>query len=140
MPALPPGSTIGILGGGQLARMLSLAGARLGLRCHIFAPEHDCPAFQVSAAHIVAQYTDHSALLEFAAEVDAITFEFENVPVEAVAFLEKLKPVRPGSKALRVAQDRIQEKSLARELGALTAEFRSVTSLSELNQHHPHGA
>ncbi len=133
MPALPPGSTIGILGGGQLARMLSLAGARLGLRCHIFAPEHDCPAFQVSAAHIVAQYTDHSALLEFAAEVDAITFEFENVPVEAVAFLEKLKPVRPGSKALRVAQDRIQEKSLARELGALTAEFRSVTSLSELN-------
>ena len=134
MPALPPGSTIGILGGGQLARMLALAAARLGLKCHIFAPEHDSPAFHVSAAHIVAQYTDQNALIEFAAEVDAITYEFENVPVEAVAFLEKLNPVRPGSKALRVTQDRIKEKSLARELGALTAEFRSVTSLAELTQ------
>ena len=134
MQALPPGSTIGILGGGQLARMLALAAARLGLKCHVFAPEHDSPAFQVCAAHIVAQYTDHSALLEFAAEVDAITYEFENVPVDAVAFLEKLKPLRPGSKALSVAQDRLKEKSLARELGAMTAEFRSVTSLSELKQ------
>ncbi len=134
MQALPPGSTIGILGGGQLARMLALAAARLGLKCHIFAPEHDSPGFHVSPAHLVAQYTDRSALLEFAAEVDAITYEFENVPVEAVAFLEKLKPVRPGSKALRVAQDRLKEKSLARELGALTAEFRSVTSLAELKQ------
>ncbi len=134
MQALPPGSTIGILGGGQLARMLALAAARLGLKCHIFAPEHDSPAFHVCAAHIVAQYTDHSALLEFAAEVDAITYEFENVPVEAVAFLEKLKSLRPGSKALSVAQDRLKEKSLARELGAMTAEFRSVTSLSELKQ------
>ena len=132
MQALPPGSTIGILGGGQLGRMLAQAAARLGLKCHILAPEHDSPAFHVSAAHIIAQYTDHSALLEFAAEVDAITYEFENVPVEAVAFLEKLKPVRPGSKALKVAQDRLQEKSLARELGALTAEFRSVTSEAEL--------
>ncbi len=134
MQALPPGSTIGILGGGQLARMLALAAARLGLKCHVFAPEHDSPAFHVCAAHIVAQYTDHSALLEFAAEVDAITYEFENVPVEAVAFLEKLKPLRPGSKALSVAQDRLKEKSLARELGAMTAEFRSVTSLGELKQ------
>lgn len=134
MQALPPGSTIGILGGGQLARMLALAAARLGLNSKIFAPEHDSPAFQVSASHIVAQYTDQNALIEFAAEVDAITYEFENVPVEAVAFLEKLKPLRPGSKALSVAQDRLKEKSLARELGAMTAEFRSVTSLSELKQ------
>lgn len=134
MQALPPGSTIGILGGGQLARMLALAAARLGLNSKIFAPEHDSPAFQVSASHIVAQYTDQNALIEFAAEVDAITYEFENVPVEAVAFLEKLKPLRPGSKALSVAQDRLKEKSLARELGAMTAEFRSVTSLIELKQ------
>ena len=134
MQALPPGSTIGILGGGQLARMLALAAARLGLSCRIFAPEHDSPAFQVSASHIVAQYTDQNALIEFAAEVDAITYEFENVPVEAVSFLEKLKPVRPGSKALRVAQDRLQEKALARELGAMTAEFRGVASLAELKQ------
>ncbi len=134
MAALPPGSTIGILGGGQLARMLALAAAHLGLNSRIFAPEHDSPAFQVAASHIVAQYTDQNALLEFAAEVDAITYEFENVPVKAVAFLEKLKPVRPGAKALRVAQDRLKEKSLARELGAMTAEFRAVNSHEDLKK------
>lgn len=134
MLALPPGSTIGILGGGQLARMLALAAARLGLKCHIFAPEHDSPAFQVSAAHLVADYSDRPALLEFAAECDVITYEFENVPVEAVQFLEKLKPVRPGSKALEVAQDRIKEKTLARDLGALTAEFGEVESFADLAQ------
>lgn len=134
MQPLPPGSTIGILGGGQLARMLATATAKLGLKCHIFAPEHDSPAFQVSASHLVANYTDHTALLEFAAEVDVITYEFENVPVEAVQFLEKLKPVRPRSKALSVAQDRIAEKTLARELGALTAEFGIVESFADLAQ------
>ena len=134
MPALPPGSTIGILGGGQLARMLALAAARLGLNTRIFAPEHNSPAFQVAASHMVAQYTDQYALVEFAAEVDAITYEFENVPVEAVAFLEKLKPLRPGSKALGVAQDRLKEKSLARELGAMTAEFRAANSLADLKR------
>ena len=132
MSALRPGSVIGILGGGQLARMLALAAAPLGLKCHIYAPEIDSPAFQVSASHMVAQYTDQSALLEFAAEVDVITYEFENVPVDAVEFLEKLKPVRPGSKALRVAQDRLNEKNLARDLGAMTAAFAGVNSLGEL--------
>jgi 5-(carboxyamino)imidazole ribonucleotide synthase len=134
MSALPPGSVIGILGGGQLARMLALAAAPLGLKCHIFAPETDSPAFHVSASHMVAQYTDESALLEFAAEVDVITYEFENVPVAAVEFLERLKPVRPGSKALRVAQDRLKEKHLARDLGALTASFAAVNSLAELRE------
>ena len=132
MQAVTPGSTIGILGGGQLARMLALAAARLGLKCRIFAPEHNSPAFEVSASHILADYSDQRALLEFAAECDAVTYEFENVPVAAVQFLEKLKPVRPGSKALSVAQDRIKEKTLARELGALTAKFRAVNSLQEL--------
>ena len=134
MSALPPGSVIGILGGGQLARMLVLAAAPLGLKCHIFAPETDSPAFQVSASHMVAQYTDESALLEFAAEVDVITYEFENVPVAAVEFLEKLKSVRPGSKALSVAQDRLKEKWLARDMGAMTADFTSVDSLEELRK------
>jgi 5-(carboxyamino)imidazole ribonucleotide synthase len=134
MSALPPGSVIGILGGGQLARMLALAAAPLGLKCHIFAPEIDSPAFQVSASHMVAQYTDESALLEFAAEVDVVTYEFENVPVAAVEFLEKLKPVRPGSKALAVAQDRLKEKWLARDMGAMTADFTSVGSLEELRK------
>ncbi len=132
MTALPPGSTIGILGGGQLARMLTLAAAPLGLKCHIFAPEADSPAFQVSSSQTVAAYDDKPALSAFASAVDAVTYEFENVPVETVSFLENLVPVRPGSKALGVAQDRIQEKTLARALGALTAEFSAVASLVEL--------
>ena len=134
MAALPPGSMIGILGGGQLARMLALAGARLGLNSHIYAPEKDSPAFQVCEAHTVADYRDETALAGFASQVQAVTYEFENVPVEAVTFLEKLVPVRPGSKALGVAQDRLQEKSLARKLGARTAEFRAVNSLKDLKQ------
>jgi 5-(carboxyamino)imidazole ribonucleotide synthase len=132
MTALPPGSTIGILGGGQLARMLALAAAPLGLNCHIFAPEQDSPAFQVSAARTCAAYDDKAALRTFAQAVQAVTYEFENVPVSTVKFLESLVPVRPGSKALGVAQDRIQEKRLARDLGAMTADFGSVNSLDEL--------
>ena len=129
---LPPGSTIGILGGGQLARMLALAAAPLGLKCHIFAPEVDSPAFQVSATHTAAAYDDQTALAAFANSVDVVTYEFENVPVDTVAFLETLVAVRPGSKALGVAQDRIKEKSLARQLGAMTAEFSEVNSLEDL--------
>ncbi len=129
---LKPGSMIGILGGGQLGRMLALAAARLGLKCHIYAPENDSPAFQVSAAHTVAGYDDLDALEVFARSVDVVTYEFENVPVEAVIFLEALAPARPGSKALATAQDRLKEKHLARSLGALTAEFSAVNSLDEL--------
>ncbi len=130
--ALPPGSTVGILGGGQLARMLALAAAPLGLKCHIYAPEAESPAFQVSAAYTMAAYDDQSALQQFAKAVDVVTYEFENVPVETVAFLEALVPVRPGSKALEVAQDRVKEKTLARQLGAMTAEFSRITSLDDL--------
>ncbi len=130
--ALPPGSSIGILGGGQLARMLALAAAPLGLKCHIYAPEKDSPAFQVSADHTVADYDDQAALKSFAKAVDVVTYEFENVPVTTVQFLEQLVPVRPGSKALAVAQDRIEEKWLAKSLGAMTANFGGVTSLEEL--------
>jgi 5-(carboxyamino)imidazole ribonucleotide synthase len=133
MKALPPGSTIGILGGGQLGRMLALAAAPLGLKCHIYAPETDSPAFQVAAVHTIAKYEDQWSLKKFAGQVDAVTYEFENVPVETVAFLETLVPVRPGSKALGVAQDRLKEKRLARDLGAMTADFGSATSQQELN-------
>lgn len=131
---LKPGDTIGILGGGQLARMLALAAARLGLDCRIFAPEADSPAFAVAAGHRIAQYRDEAALAAFAGECDAITYEFENVPVETVRFLEALKPVRPGSKALEVAQDRLAEKRLARQLGAKTAEFAEIRTLDALNR------
>ena len=96
MTPLPPGSSIGILGGGQLARMLALAAAPLGLKCHIFAPEADSPAFQVADTHTVAAYADEAVLTAFAAQVQAVTYEFENVPSSTVAFLEKLVPVRPG--------------------------------------------
>ncbi len=130
---LGPGSTIGILGGGQLGRMLALAAARLGLRCHIFAPEADSPAFDVIAGHTVASYADEAALARFGDAVDAVTYEFENVPVQAVQFLEARVPVRPGSRALAVAQDRLAEKQLARALGALTADFASVNGLDELH-------
>ena len=85
---LAPGSTIGILGGGQLGRMLALAAGQLGFKCHIFAPEDDSPAFQVSAAHTVAGYHDFAALEVFAAKVDVVTYEFENVPGDTAAFLE----------------------------------------------------
>lgn len=129
---LTPGATIGILGAGQLGRMLALAAAELGLKCHIFAPENDSPAFQVSAGHTVASFDDYGALEVFARSVDVVTYEFENVPVEAVAFLEEIAPVRPGSKALATAQDRLKEKHLARSLGALTAEFSAVNSMDEL--------
>lgn len=130
--ALPPGSVIGILGGGQLGRMLALAAGQLGLKCHVFSPAGDNPAFQVSDAHTIADYGDEQALLRFAQAVDAVTYEFENVLVEAVHLLEKHVPVRPGSKALAVAQDRLNEKRMARDLGAMTAEFAAVNSESEL--------
>ena len=132
MTALVPGSTIGILGGGQLGRMLAMAAARLGLKCHVLAPEADSPAFDVTADHTIASYDDEAAVRAFAASVDVATYEFENIPVATVELLSKLIPVRPGATALACAQDRINEKTLARELGAMTADFASVDSLAEL--------
>jgi 5-(carboxyamino)imidazole ribonucleotide synthase len=132
--ALPPGSRIGILGGGQLGRMLALAAARLGYGCHIFAPEPDSPAFEVSSARTIARYDDEAALAQFAAMTQVVTYEFENVPVETVRFLERIATVRPGSKALDVAQDRLKEKRLARDLGAMTADFAGVASRAELER------
>ncbi|MFN0219012.1 MAG: 5-(carboxyamino)imidazole ribonucleotide synthase [Hyphomicrobium sp.] len=130
--AIPPGSTIGILGGGQLGRMLAMAAARLGLKSHIYAPEADSPAFDVAVAHTIAAYDDESALKRFASGVAVATYEFENIPVATVDFLSKLIPVRPGAKALACAQDRINEKTLARELGAGTAPFAKVDSRDDL--------
>ena len=132
MTALVPGSTIGILGGGQLGRMLAMAAARLGLKCHVYAPEADSPAFDVTADHTIAAYDDEAALRAFATSVDVATYEFENIPVATVELLSKLIPVRPGAKALACAQDRINEKTLACELGAMTADFASVDSFEEL--------
>jgi len=129
---LPPGSTIGILGGGQLGRMSTMAAARLGYRCHVFAPDADSPGMQVSAAHTLAEYDDLEALRRFAGSVDAVTFEFENVPVATLEALEGRVPCRPGIKALSICQDRIAEKRFLAEAGVPVAPWRQVTSEQEL--------
>lgn len=129
---LAPGSTIGILGGGQLGRMSAMAAARLGYRCHVFAPEPDSPGMQVAAAHTLAEYDDLDALRRFAASVDVVTFEFENVPVETLRALEGLVPCRPGAKALSTCQDRIAEKRFLAAAGVPVAPWREVTDEAEL--------
>ena len=112
VPKLVPGATVGILGGGQLGRMLALAASPLGLRCHIYCPDADSPAFQVSDAHTVAAYDDETALAAFADAVDVVTYEFENVPEATARFLESRTVLRPGSHPLGVAQDRLSEKAV----------------------------
>ncbi len=107
--------TVGILGGGQLGRMLAQAAAELGLRSHIYCPEADSPAFAVSAATTVAGYADEAALAVFAAAVDVVTFEFENIPLATLQFLAGRVPVVPGVKSLAVSQDRLSEKELKSE-------------------------
>jgi 5-(carboxyamino)imidazole ribonucleotide synthase len=131
-PPIPPGGTIGILGGGQLGRMTALAAASLGYRVHIFTPEQDSPAAQVSDAVTVAAYDDEAALTQFARSVDVVTLEFENIPASPVRFLENLVPVRPGSKALETAQDRLCEKRFFNDLGIETAPWREVASAEDL--------
>ncbi len=126
-----PGGTIGILGGGQLGRMLALAAARLGLKTHIYSPEADAPAFQVCAARTIAAYEDEAALTKFAAACDVITYEFENVPAAAAAQLSRLKPTNPNARTLAITQDRLSEKNFVRELGLGTADFIGVKSENE---------
>ncbi len=123
-----PGGTIGILGGGQLGRMLSLAAARLGMKTHIYSDESDAPAFQVSAAQTSAEYGDRAALEKFAKACDAITFEFENVPAETAAIVAAITPTNPGARALKTAQDRFEEKSFVARQGLATADFEAVDS------------
>ncbi len=129
---LKPGDTIGILGGGQLARMLCLAAAPLGLRCHVYAPEPDGPAFDVCAARTVAAFEDEAALADFAAHVDVVTYEFENVPAATAAFLAARVPVRPDPAALARTQDRLVEKTFLRDLGLAVPDFMAVDSLPAL--------
>ena len=131
-PALEPEATIGILGGGQLGRMLALAAARLGFRCHVFAPSPDSPAFDVVHRVTCADYTDTEALDRFAADVDVVTYEFENVPAETAAFLAARVPVLPNPAILATTQDRLVEKNFVTNLGIATAVFAEVSSPAEL--------
>lgn len=130
---LKPGSAIGIIGGGQLGRMLAMAAARLGYKTVILDPAPEAPAAQVASSQIVAAYDDPAALTQLSNLCDVVTYEFENVPVKAVEWLEARVPVRPGSKALKVAQDRLLEKAMARDLGAQTALFAPVATRAELD-------
>jgi 5-(carboxyamino)imidazole ribonucleotide synthase len=131
MTDLPQGSTIGILGGGQLGRMLSVAASRLGYRCHIYEPGA-APAGDVALKVTTAPYEDEAALRAFAASVDVITYEFENVPTSALDLLESLKPIRPNRRALAISQDRISEKSFLNDLGQQTAPWAPVNSEADL--------
>ena len=130
---LAPGATIGILGGGQLGRMLSVAAARLGFVSHIFEPGANPPAGQVTDRVTTAPYDDAEALKAFADAVDVITYEFENIPTEALDILEAHRPIRPGREALRVSQDRLTEKTFLQGLGLNTAPFADITDLNSLH-------
>jgi 5-(carboxyamino)imidazole ribonucleotide synthase len=125
---LGPDATIGILGGGQLGRMLVLAAARLGFRCHVFCPDSHSPAFDVVRSVTEADYLDMAALDRFAADVDVVTYEFENVPAETATFLSARKPVLPDPKVLATTQDRLTEKEFVKGLGIETAKFARVDS------------
>jgi 5-(carboxyamino)imidazole ribonucleotide synthase len=129
---LAPGAVIGILGGGQLGRMLSVAAARLGFRCHIFEPGENPPAGHVADRVTRAAYDDADAIAAFADSVDVVTYEFENIPTSALDALERHRPIRPGREALRISQDRLTEKTFLRDLGLQTAPFANVTDLVSL--------
>ncbi len=130
--ALKPGATIGILGGGQLGRMLAQAAEQLGLHCHVFAPETDSCAFEVVRHATVADYSDRAALDSFAQDCDVITYEFENVPAETAAFLAARKPVLPDPHVLALTQDRLVEKDFVSKLKIPTAPYAAVGSAEEL--------
>ena len=132
--ALPPGAVIGILGGGQLGRMTALAAARLGYRCHIFCPEAQSPAAQVTPLATVADYADEAALMDFAKAVDVVTYEFENVPFAAADILSRHVPVRPDPKVLHVCQNRLREKDFCREGGVPTARYAEITDSGRLRE------
>ncbi|SJM33451.1 5-(carboxyamino)imidazole ribonucleotide synthase [Mesorhizobium delmotii] len=130
--SLPAGSTIGIVGGGQLGRMLAMAAARLGYRIVVLEPQPDCPAAQVANRQITAAYDDTAALAELAAVSAVVTYEFENVPVMAASALAVTVPVYPPARALEVAQDRVAEKKFLNGIGVPTADFCPVDNDDEL--------
>ena len=131
---LKPGDTIGILGGGQLGRMLASAAARLGLKAHVFSPDPDSPAFDVVQYATCAEYADVEALELFAADVDIVTYEFENIPTSATMVLAARCPVIPDPKVLETTQDRLAEKNFVTRLGISTAPYADVTSVDDLKQ------
>lgn len=133
MKPLPPGSTIGILGGGQLGRMIAAAAAQLGYRTHVLAPDHENVAAQTASSLTRADYHDRAALADFAAQCDVVTYEFENIAAEPVEWLTERVPVHPSPVSLRVAQDRLAEKSFVADLGGTPARWAAVGSRQALD-------
>lgn len=130
---LPLGGTIGILGGGQLGRMLSVAASRLGFKTHIFEPGANPPAADVAHALTTAAYDDHAALTAFAQTCDIVTFEFENIPTAALDVIEAHATIRPGREALRISQDRLTEKTFLQELGLQVAPFADIPDAAAMD-------
>ena len=130
---LTTGATIGILGGGQLGRMLSVAASRLGFKTCVYEPGGDCPASHVANYHFQKSYDDLEALRQFAESVDVITYEFENIPTSALDALEAIKPIHPNRKALATSQDRLTEKDFLTGLGLKTAPYADVTDAASLD-------
>lgn len=124
--------TLGILGGGQLGRMSALAAANLGISTHIYCPEEGCPASLVTPYFTKAEYEDEAALTKFAKSVDVISYEFENIPVKTVEFLNKITPVYPGSKLLEVSQNRLKEKDFLNSIGIFTAPWAPAHSAEDI--------
>jgi 5-(carboxyamino)imidazole ribonucleotide synthase len=130
---IEPGNTLGIIGAGQLGRMLALAAARYGLQAHVLAPESG-PAFDVAATHTCAPYEDETALTQFAQSCDVVTYEFENVPRRTAEIISARAPLHPSPRALAITQDRLEEKTFVAALGICTAPFRAVSSEADLAQ------
>lgn len=130
---IPPGATVGVLGSGQLGRMLTLAARRMGYRVHVYAPDSDSPTGQVADREWSAAYDDLNAVGEFARSVDVMTLEFENIPVATVEEISTVVPVRPGWKALHTAQNRLREKTFLRNGGFPVAPFREVPERAALD-------
>ncbi|PHZ84911.1 5-(carboxyamino)imidazole ribonucleotide synthase [Paremcibacter congregatus] len=131
MKTCAPGSVIGMLGGGQLGRMLALAAAQLGYHTHVYCPDEKNPAEQVTDRLSRNSYTDEAALVEFGKSVDVVTYEFENIPVETVELLQKHVPVFPSAKVLKVSQDRLREKDFLNGIGIETAPYAPVATVDE---------
>ncbi|MEM9350800.1 MAG: 5-(carboxyamino)imidazole ribonucleotide synthase [Pseudomonadota bacterium] len=132
MTPLPAGSTIGILGGGQLGRMLSVAASRLGYLTHIYDPDPGAPAAHVAHAHTAAPYEDAAAIAIFAAQVDVVTYEFENIPTAALDAIEATTPIHPNRKALATSQDRLTEKDFLTDLGLTCAPYTEIDQGGDL--------
>ena len=129
---LPPGSVIGIFGGGQLGRFLAIAASKLGLRTAIYVPEEDSPAFQVASQRWRASYSDEDQVAKFAQACDIVTFEFENVPAATLEIAARHAPIRPSPRAAEIAQDRILEKRFLSEIGLPTAPYAALESEHDL--------